>query len=137
MHPIAYARICTQQNRIFVPVGTWILPRYYMASRATMMHQKRSSKGVWRPEITFVCGSKTHTEGHKLRHSVWHHQRRVSTKALRPSFWISGTCKLQQMHKYFALLHKYANRRAYTGSIHLLKSLLLLTKAPVSQLCRV
>jgi len=64
-------------NATFMPFGgNWVLNE----DASQMLPDQKKFK------ISFICGSKTYTEGHHLRHRIWARQKEITTPR---EFWIS------------------------------------------------
>ena len=66
---------------LFEHGGTWIVPEKFQKSGS--LRRKLKSKGV-----SFVCGGKRLTRGHRLRHEIWKRQEAID--ASHRMFYISG-----------------------------------------------
>jgi hypothetical protein len=63
---------------VFEHAGTWILPS---------MRQAVSDISKKKLNVSFVCGNKAQTDGHKLRLKIWNQQMAITTPTL---FYVSG-----------------------------------------------
>jgi len=84
---------------LFPHGGSWILPSAVAAHESCLLESRgslkvSSSTSSWaaRPKrfgISFVCGSKSQTEGHRLRLALWERQSSLND-GLASDFYISG-----------------------------------------------
>ncbi len=66
-----------QNSKLFIYGTTWIDPTF--AQNIDPMKKKF--------EVSFLCGAKNVTEGHRLRQKLWYRQREIT---IPKTFWISG-----------------------------------------------
>lgn len=74
-----------KNSKLFVYGTTWIHPSFY---KNIDINKKKF-------EVSFLCGAKHITEGHKLRQRLWYRQKEIK---IPKTFWISGQLPIESVN---------------------------------------
>lgn len=73
-----------KNSKLFALGTTWIHPSFY---KNIDINKKKF-------EVSFLCGAKNVTEGHKLRQKLWYRQKEIK---IPKTFWISGQLPIESV----------------------------------------